>query len=139
MKHYKDYITFIFSFLLLFSVPVMAQASTGLGKRTTIDTNKGNALDGDSQANWFGYGKVKRISGKTLYVGTSEYNVIRLLHYPNKKVKVGDLVSCWVRMSPKETDYKMTTGGTRKIKTFGFLQYRDPETKLTKRNQKKAF
>lgn len=115
-----------------------AQGATGLNNNSRLDSHQ----RGRATINYYGDGKIIKISSRGVYIGREDKKIILLLQIPKnlkKILKVGDTVGAWVRKAPKKAEYEASNGSIRMVEVYGYLQQRPHNSKIRKRNQKKVF
>lgn len=118
--------------------PIFAQGATGLNsERTKLDSNK----QGAETVNYYCNSIVHSITTKGVLIG-SENSLSLLIQVPaglKDSLRPGMKISAWVRKAPKPFEYVNELGATMHVTLYGYLQPRDPDTKITKKNQQRVY
>jgi len=124
---------------LLASPLLYGQGATGLNsERTKIDSNGKN---GES-VNYYCNSVVHAVTSKGVIAGTETTGLFLIVQVPSglkSSLQPGMRISAWLRKAPKLGEYVTPQGNTLQIPLYGYLQPRDPQTKIAKRNQQRVY
>jgi len=91
--------------------------------------------------NYFCNSPIHSITSKGVLIGT-ENSLSLVIQIPaglKASLQPGMRLSAWLRKAPKPVDHVMASGATTQLPLYGYLQPREPHTKIAKRNQQRVY